>query len=104
MSHTAAPALSTQQKAENVLDDDAWTVEQEARLVYVQRQLRAAQAAWSEEQELWIDEVRFFLWGVGLRRRRGGSCGLGMGVLGGLGYARGPSWRCVERAGCGIGV
>lgn len=39
--------------------DDAWTVEQEARLVYVQAQLRAAQAAWSEEQELWIDEVRF---------------------------------------------
>ncbi len=47
-------------------DDDAWTVEREARLVYVQGQLRAAQAAWSEEQELWIDEVGlrlFFFFG-----------------------------------------
>lgn len=34
-----------------------WTPEHEARLVYVQRQLTAAQAAWSEEQDLWIDEV-----------------------------------------------
>ncbi|KAI4257576.1 MAG: hypothetical protein L6R42_005572, partial [Xanthoria sp. 1 TBL-2021] len=36
---------------------DAWTAEREARLLYVQRQLKAAQAAWSEEQELWIDEL-----------------------------------------------
>ncbi|KAL8910702.1 MAG: hypothetical protein Q9171_004037 [Xanthocarpia ochracea] len=35
----------------------SWTVEREARLVYVQKQLTAAQAAWSEEQDLWIDEV-----------------------------------------------
>ncbi|KAL8925550.1 MAG: hypothetical protein Q9208_003441 [Pyrenodesmia sp. 3 TL-2023] len=34
-----------------------WTAEHEARLVLVQRQLRIAQARWSEEQDLWIDEV-----------------------------------------------
>ncbi|KAL8734388.1 MAG: hypothetical protein Q9166_001586 [cf. Caloplaca sp. 2 TL-2023] len=34
-----------------------WTKENEERLVYVQGQLTAAQAAWSEEQDLWIDEV-----------------------------------------------
>ena len=34
-----------------------WTPEHEARLEYVQRELTAAQAAWSEEQDLWIDEV-----------------------------------------------
>ncbi|KAI4194112.1 MAG: hypothetical protein LQ348_002713, partial [Seirophora lacunosa] len=33
-----------------------WTARHEERLRYVQRQLTAAQAAWSEEQELWIDE------------------------------------------------
>ncbi|CAL8581690.1 hypothetical protein XPA_007375 [Xanthoria parietina] len=55
----SAPPLLKNQEAENTMlnDDDAWTVEREARLVYVQGQLRAAQAAWSEEQELWIDEV-----------------------------------------------
>ncbi|KAL8775515.1 MAG: hypothetical protein Q9209_000011 [Squamulea sp. 1 TL-2023] len=35
----------------------SWTEEREERLVYVQRQLRMAQARWSEEQDLWIDEV-----------------------------------------------
>ncbi|KAL8948986.1 MAG: hypothetical protein Q9222_004874 [Ikaeria aurantiellina] len=34
-----------------------WTSEREMRLVYVQAQLKAAQAAWSEDQDLWIDEV-----------------------------------------------
>ncbi|MCJ1462074.1 hypothetical protein MMC07_000674 [Pseudocyphellaria aurata] len=34
-----------------------WTPEHEARLVHVQAQLSAAQAKWSEEQELWLDEV-----------------------------------------------
>lgn len=64
----SAPPLLKNQEAENTMlnDDDAWTVEREARLVYVQGQLRAAQAAWSEEQELWIDEVGlrlFFFFG-----------------------------------------
>ncbi|KAL8762576.1 MAG: hypothetical protein Q9184_001430 [Pyrenodesmia sp. 2 TL-2023] len=39
-------------------DHLTWTPEHEARLVLVQRQLRIAQARWSEEQDLWIDEVR----------------------------------------------
>lgn len=34
-----------------------WTIAHEERLVYVQRHLTAAQAAWSEDQDLWIDEV-----------------------------------------------
>ncbi|KAL9024523.1 MAG: hypothetical protein Q9180_007876 [Flavoplaca navasiana] len=34
-----------------------WTEEKEERLLYVRRQLGEAQRRWSEEQELWIDEV-----------------------------------------------
>lgn len=37
-----------------------WTEEKEERLRYVRRQLRDAQRKWSEEQELWIDEVSCF--------------------------------------------
>ncbi|KAL8898702.1 MAG: hypothetical protein Q9207_006562, partial [Kuettlingeria erythrocarpa] len=37
-------------------DHLTWTPAHEARLVLVQRQLRIAQAKWSEEQDLWIDE------------------------------------------------
>ncbi|KAL8753335.1 MAG: hypothetical protein Q9199_005115, partial [Rusavskia elegans] len=52
---------------------DTWTVEREARLLYVQRQLKAAQAAWSEEQELWIDEVGSCRFRFSLIFRGGGS-------------------------------
>lgn len=34
-----------------------WTPAHEARLAHVQAQLSAAQAKWSEEQNLWLDEV-----------------------------------------------
>lgn len=34
-----------------------WTPAHEARLAHVQAQLSAAQAKWSEEQDLWLDEV-----------------------------------------------
>lgn len=34
-----------------------WTPAHEARLTHVQAQLAAAQARWSEEQDLWLDEV-----------------------------------------------
>lgn len=34
-----------------------WTPAHEARLALVQAQLSAAQARWSEEQELWLGEV-----------------------------------------------
>ncbi|KAL8697092.1 MAG: hypothetical protein Q9224_002473 [Gallowayella concinna] len=37
--------------------DLIWTQEREERLVYVQGQLATAQKRWSEEQDLWIDEV-----------------------------------------------
>ncbi len=49
-------------------DHLTWTPAHEARLVLVQRQLRIAQAKWSEEQDLWIDEVggRFFFSRLGL--------------------------------------
>ncbi|KAI4216367.1 MAG: hypothetical protein LQ351_001377 [Letrouitia transgressa] len=39
------------------IDPPTWTEAHETRLLHVQAQLKAAQAAWSEEQELWIDEV-----------------------------------------------
>ncbi|MCJ1427214.1 hypothetical protein MMC29_005117, partial [Sticta canariensis] len=35
-----------------------WTPAHEARLTHVQTQLAAAQARWSEEQDLWLDEVQ----------------------------------------------
>ncbi len=38
-----------------------WTPAHEERLKHAQAQLAAAQANWSEEQELWIDEVRLSL-------------------------------------------
>ncbi|KAL8669274.1 MAG: hypothetical protein Q9168_006125 [Polycauliona sp. 1 TL-2023] len=44
-----------------------WTTEREERLVYVSGQLSMAQARWSEEQELWIEEgwLGRYLWDNG---------------------------------------
>ncbi|MCJ1261202.1 hypothetical protein MMC22_001066 [Lobaria immixta] len=39
-------------------DHLTWTPAHEARLAHVQAQLSAAQAKWSEEQNLWLDEVQ----------------------------------------------
>lgn len=50
-----------------------WTAENENRLVYVQGKLREAQAAWSEEQEVWIDEVCSSVVSL-LGRLWGGAC------------------------------
>lgn len=55
---TVGAAKTTTAATSEVL---TWTPTHEARLSYVQQKLKAAQAAWSEEQGLWIDEVRIFL-------------------------------------------
>ncbi|KAL8712610.1 MAG: hypothetical protein Q9220_003141 [cf. Caloplaca sp. 1 TL-2023] len=61
MSNPSSVPLSPQDRASSSYPPLSqhlnWTLEREARLIYVQAQLKAAQAAWSEDQDLWIDEV-----------------------------------------------
>ncbi|KAL8995220.1 MAG: hypothetical protein Q9169_004984 [Polycauliona sp. 2 TL-2023] len=68
--HAHPPPSTNDPAPQNHLE---WTTELEERLLYVQRQLRMAQARWSEEQELWIDEVS--LWQFFLGEGRSGAEG-----------------------------